>query len=281
MKVAILSENRTNQPECLAEHGLSVYIETAGRKILFDLGASDICLQNAKYMKIDLEQVDTAVISHGHYDHTGGVPAFCEVNSKAKIYIHEKAFQTAFGMDDGKLDETPCSIRWSEDQRRRIAGRLTLTSGMTWLSEDIAVSGTIPATDGSASTESFYLKTADGDLTADPMEHEQFLAIRERSADGKSRGVFLFSGCSHTGVIPCLRYARKLFPGERILGLLAGMHLYHASAGTRKEILSQVAAEEIDYLLPVHCTGINAICDLRLMAADRCIPAGAGDIYDI
>ncbi|MEL7654581.1 MAG: MBL fold metallo-hydrolase, partial [Bacillota bacterium] len=77
MKLQILSENRVNLPECLAEHGLSVYIETGDRKILFDLGASDICLHNARRMKIDLEQVDTAVISHGHYDHTGGVPSFC------------------------------------------------------------------------------------------------------------------------------------------------------------------------------------------------------------
>lgn len=280
MKVAILSENRTNRPECLAEHGLSVYIEAGGRKILFDLGASDIYRQNAKLMKIDLEQVDTAVVSHGHYDHTGGIPIFCEINKKAKIYIHEKAFETTYGMEDGKLDETPCSIRWTEEQRRSITKRLIRTTGVTWLGDDVAVSGTIPKEDEDLPTESFYIKNADGSLTVDPMEHEQFLAVRVRDGEGKSRGVFLFSGCSHNGVIPCLDYARTLFPGERIVGLLAGMHLYQTNAVTRRRILEQIAAEGIDHILPVHCTGIGAVIDLKNLMGEKCIPAGAGDVFD-
>jgi 7,8-dihydropterin-6-yl-methyl-4-(beta-D-ribofuranosyl)aminobenzene 5'-phosphate synthase len=280
MKAAILSENRTNRPECLAEHGLSVYIETGDRKILFDLGASDIYIQNAKQMKIDLEQVDAVVISHGHYDHTGGAPSFCEINRKAKIYIHEKAFETAYGMENGKLDETPCSIRWTEAQRIGIQERLVLTTGVTWLTEDVAVSGTIPKPDGFLPTEPFYIKNSDGSMTVDPMDHEQFLAVRLRDGEGKSRGVFLFSGCSHNGVIPCLHYARALFPEERLLGLLAGMHLYQSSAATRREILTQIAAEKVDYILPVHCTGIQAICDLKLSMGEHCIPAGAGDQFD-
>mgnify|MGYP000927256557 CR=1 FL=1 len=280
MKIMILSENRTNRPECLAEHGLSVYIEKGDRKILFDLGASDIYMQNAKHMKIDLEQVDSAVISHGHYDHTGGVPSFCKINKKAKIYIHEKAFETTYGIEEGKLEETPCSIRWTEAQRRSLAERLVLTTGVTWLAEDIAVSGTIPKSDDCAPTESFYSRNADGSLTADPMEHEQFLAVRVRDGAGKSKGIFLFSGCSHNGVISCLSYAKAMFPGERIFGLLAGMHLYQADAGTRRGILTQIEAEEIDYILPVHCTGIQAICELKLMMGERCIPAGAGDKFN-
>ena len=280
MKVVVLSENRTNRPECMAEHGLSVYIEAGGRKILFDFGASDIYMQNAKHMNIDLEQVDTAVISHGHYDHTSGVPSFCEINKRAKIYVHEKAFETTYGMEGGKLEDAPCGIRWTEEQRSGVIERLTLTSGVTWLSGDIAVSGTIPKTDGVFMTESFYIKSPDGSLTVDPMEHEQFLAVRLRGGEGKSNGVFLFSGCSHNGVIPCLDYAKILFPGERIFGLLAGMHLYQTDADTRRGILAQLAAEEIGYILPVHCTGINAIIDLRNLLGERCIPAGAGDQFD-
>ena len=280
MKVEILSENRTNHPECLAEHGLSVYIEIGDIKILFDLGASDLYQQNAKRMKVDLEKVDTVVISHGHYDHTGGIPSFCELNKKAKIYIHEKAFVTTYGMENGKLDEEPCSIHWTKQQHEQVRDRLILTKGVTWLTEDIVVSGTIPKIEDSIPTETFYLKNEDGSLTIDSMEHEQFLAIRVPDRKGNSRGFFLFSGCSHNGVIPCLRYAKALFPGERVLGILAGMHLYNANSETSNMILGQVAAEDMSYILPVHCTGILAICDLRQLMGERCIPAGAGDKYN-
>ncbi len=279
MKVQILSENRTSRPECLAEHGLSVYVEAGGRKLLFDAGASDLYRHNAGKMGVDLGRIDAVVISHGHYDHTGGVPSFCEVNRNARIYIHEKSFAATYGLEDGKPEEEPCSIRWTSEQRARIDGRLILTGEPVWLTEDIAVSGTIPVTEDDAAPEVFYQKAEDGTLIPDPMEHEQFLAVRLRDEAGESRGVFLFSGCSHKGVIPCIRYAKTLFPGERISGLLAGMHLYNASAELRSSILEQVAFEGLDYVLPVHCTGIYAICELRQLLGERCILAGAGDTY--
>ncbi len=279
MKIKVLSENRTNQPECLAEHGLSVYIETENKKILFDLGASDIFIQNAKRMKVNLAKVDFAVISHGHYDHTGGAPAFCELNQKAKLYIHENAFETTYGFEDGVLETEPCSIRWTEAQRNAIADRFSLTKDPVWFNENIVISGTIPKREEEKPTETFFIKTEDGGLIPDKMEHEQFLAIREFDEKGKSKGIFVFSGCSHNGVIPCLRYAKELFPGERILGFLAGMHLYNADKETRRQVLEQVTAEKMEYLLPVHCTGIDAICDLKILVGDRCIPAGVGNSY--
>ncbi len=280
MKVQILVENRTNHPECMAEFGLSVYIESGGQKIIFDLGASDLFRQNARRMKIDLEAADFAVISHGHFDHTGGVPCFCEINHKARIYIHEKAFSEAYGMENGKVDEEPCSILWTKQQRERVKDRLTLTKGAEWLTDDIVISGTIPNSVDAGITEVFYIKNEDGSMTADPMDHEQFLAIRERDEYGNSKGVFVFSGCSHNGVIPCLNYAKALFSGERIRGLLAGMHLYNADKNTRQAILERLAEEKMDYVLPVHCTGIYAICEAKNIMGERCFPAGAGDRFD-
>lgn len=279
MLVKVVVENRTGHPECMAEFGLSVYIETGGRKLLFDLGASDMYLHNAKGMKLDLEQVDTVVISHGHFDHTGGVPSFCDLNRNAKIYIHEKAFSESYAWENGKMDEEPCSILWTEHERNQIRDRLVFTNGTEWLTEDIVISGTIPVTDDTEMTDIFYLKHEDGSMTVDSMDHEQFLAVRERDENGISRGIFVFSGCSHKGVIPCLDYAKKLFPEERIFGFLAGMHLYNTDADKRIAILKQVAKEEMDYVLPVHCTGIHAICDAKHIMGDRCILAGAGDQF--
>ena len=93
MEFQFLVENKTETEGVLAEHGLSIYIDTGDKKILFDAGASDAFAMNADRMKVDLSQVDFAVVSHGHYDHTGGFPMFCRRNRKAPIYIHKNAFR--------------------------------------------------------------------------------------------------------------------------------------------------------------------------------------------
>ena len=91
MNVQILMEDTCGNTECVYEHGLSVYIETRKHKILVDTGATQAFLKNAQQMGILLAEVDTVVISHGHYDHAGGVLDFCKLNSKAKIYMQRAA----------------------------------------------------------------------------------------------------------------------------------------------------------------------------------------------
>jgi len=275
MLIQILSENRTSHAECMAEHGLSVYIETEEKTLVFDLGGSKLYRDNAEKLMIDLTKADAVVISHGHYDHTGGLPSFCHLNKNAPIYIHKEAFETTYGMEDGALEEESCGIRWTEEERKTLQDRLILTEGPLWLSNDIVISGTIPKTDAFTPTEQFYIKGQDGELSPDEMHHEQFLAIRVKGEDRTSRGIFLFSGCSHTGVIPSISYAKELFPDEKILGLLAGMHLYHTKGDDLNQILDQIA--EMEYVIPVHCTGMEGICGLKLRLGSRCIPAGVGD----
>lgn len=105
MKFSFLIENKTDHPGVVAEHGLSIYIEAHGKKILFDTGESGLFAQNAKAMKVDLSEVDLAVISHGHYDHAGGVPTFCEINDRAPVYIHKNAFRKSYGYENGVMDK--------------------------------------------------------------------------------------------------------------------------------------------------------------------------------
>lgn len=280
IKILFLSENRTSHPDCMAEHGLAIYIETNGRRLLFDAGASDLLVKNAQQLDVNLEEVDDVIISHGHYDHTQGLPAFCKINQKAKIYIHRNSFKKTYGFDKGKLDQEHCGVRWTRWEYEEIKDRLIFTEGPLKLSENILVSGTIPPVEGYHPTEKFYSKGENGELIPDPMDHEQFLAVRNVDENGNAKGICLFSGCSHTGVVPCLRYAGKLFPDERITTFIAGMHLYNADKETREKTLSQVCAQKIDRVIPVHCTGIQAICDLKVLMGDHCIPAGVGDSFE-
>lgn len=273
MKFEFLVENKTDNPGIMAEHGLSIYIEADNKKILFDAGATDLVIENARKMNVSLDAVDFAVVSHGHYDHTGGFPAFCKMNCSAPVYIHKNAFRESYGLVKDDLRKDPSGIRWSSEDREIMQERLILTDGPVHITENICITGTVPFAEGFRPTEKFYYDDG-GKMTEDDMSHEQCLVIRQ------PEGIYVFSGCSHRGVIAALDAARVLFPGERVAVLVAGMHLYSASDEDRKRVVDQVAAEGIGKLIPVHCTGLEAICELKGRMGDACVAATAGDVFD-
>lgn len=274
IKFKFLMENKTDNPGILAEHGLSIYIEACGKRILFDAGATDIFVKNAEMMNVDLSDVDFAVVSHGHYDHTGGFPSFCEINEKADIYIHKNAFRESYVLKDGRLYGPDDGIRWNRSQYDFMKKRLVFTDGPVRISDDICVTGTIKREDGFQPTEKFYYRDGEGNITEDDMSHEQCLIIRQ------PEGLYIFSGCSHTGVISAINTSKALFPGERMALLVAGMHLYSASLQIRTDVIDRIEAEQPECVMPVHCTGIEAICDLKSRLGERCIIATAGDSYN-
>lgn len=269
-----LVENKTEHSGMLAEHGLSIYIEADGKKILFDAGATDIVTANAEVMSVKLADVDLAAVSHGHYDHTGGFPAFCALNEKAPVYIHKNAFRDSYGFRNGEPEEEKSGIRWSKEEREAMSDRFIFTDGPVYITENICITGTVPYADGTNITEGFYFRDENGEWQKDDMSHEQCLVIREPD------GLYIFSGCSHRGVISALEAGKAMFPGERVAALVAGMHLYSAAEEDRAYVVQQIASEGLDRVMPVHCTGIKAICDLKAKLGDACIVAVAGDVFN-
>lgn len=269
-----LVENKTDNPGVLAEHGLSIYIEAADKKILFDSGATKLMSENAKTMNVNLKAVDFAVVSHGHYDHTGGFPAFCALNEKAPVYLHKNALRDSYGFINGRPEKETSGIRWTDDERAQMADRLVYTDGPLYITDDICITGTVPYADGTNITEKFYFKDSDGEWQEDDMSHEQCLVIRQ------PEGLYIFSGCSHRGVISAMEAGKAMFPGEKVSALIAGMHLYSATEDDRKYVVEQIAAECPDKVMPVHCTGIKAICDLKTILGDACVVATAGDVFN-
>ena len=266
----VLVENKTYQDNCLAEHGLSLYIDLDGRKILFDTGKSDMMIHNARQMGVDLSEIDVAVISHGHYDHTGGVPAFCDINRTAPVIIHKNAFkQTYARVGEGELSKKNCGIRWAPDA---IKERLVLSDGAIFIDDNTAVSGSIPPQDGFEPGMKFYENDNRG-LVLDGMEHEQFLAFRGDD------GIYLFCGCCHLGVMSGIHYAQRLFPDEKIQVLVAGMHLMYTPTEEIETLIDRIEESGVQTVVPLHCTGLFATGLLKNRLKDRCILLNTGDSY--
>lgn len=256
MTVKVLSENTTSSETLGSEHGLSVYIETESRKILFDTGASGLFAENAEKMGVDLTAVDLAVISHGHYDHGGGLRTFLGINGKAAVYMHQKAFEPHYanrpggdkvyiGLDRSLLPNERfvfCGDRFVIDRN------LELFSGVE--SKKLIPSGNAD------------LFKKDGDAFVwDDFAHEQNLIISE---NGKT---LLIAGCAHSGIINIIErfYAEKGIMPDYVIG---GFHLYNH--GTKQSEAPGITDEIGKALLDTgsqyytcHCTGIHSYSRLK------------------
>ncbi len=276
MKFTILVDNKTERASCLAEWGLAILIESQRKKILFDTGASPMFAENAKAIGADLSDVDALVISHGHFDHTGGVEAFIALNQAAPVYLHEEALGVTYGETDGVMDDYNCGILWDEDLRRSLKPRIRLTKDLRQIADHVWIAGNIPSMKEYPPAENFFRELPAAPFTRpDPMNHEQCLIIEE---DGR---LHVFSGCSHKGVIPTLAHVKTLFPDKKIAGLTAGMHLYTLSADRRGQIIDRLAAMDLDYVVPLHCTGMQAIVEMKLKMGDRCRILTAGKSFSV
>lgn len=275
MKITFLSDNKTENSLCMAEWGLSVLIESNGHKVLLDVGASPLFSENAKNLKLPIDDVEAVVISHGHYDHTEGMESFCNINKDAKIFIHRNAISKAYGTDkDGNVESYNCGIRWSDDFVKSISDRIIFTENVVALNDNMTIIGNIEPLKEYPMTETFYRPTHEGRLVPDSMDHEQILVVRE---DG---GLYIFSGCSHTGMMAIISRVREVFPQERILGITAGMHLYPLNSNQRRAIVDAICDLGVEKIFPVHCTGIDAILMFKERLGKNCVIASAGESYE-
>jgi 7,8-dihydropterin-6-yl-methyl-4-(beta-D-ribofuranosyl)aminobenzene 5'-phosphate synthase len=262
MKVTVLVENTSLDDSLECEHGLSLHIETRSHSILFDMGASGIFAGNAAKMGIDLSAVDVAVISHGHYDHGGGLGKFLEVNSRAKIYAGRKAFERYFaarpngveafiGLDESLVD----------------SGRFVFVEDGLVIDDELELFSRVKGRRLYPSCNRNLLKETGGMLESDDFAHEQNLIISENGM------TTLVAGCAHNGILNILdtfREKRGMNPSH----VIGGFHLYSGSSATSED---RSVVDELGTILmdtgaqfhTCHCTGIGPYEWLRGTMGDK------------
>lgn len=186
MKITCLAENTSINNNIGAEHGLSLFIETKNHRILFDMGQTELFSLNAEKLGIDLTSVDIAILSHGHYDHGGGISEFLRLNKKAPLYINENAFGDHYNGTEKYI---------GLDKSLKNSNRIVFT-GDEYKIDDQLTLYTCNNREKSFELGSFGLNMKNGDeFLPDDFRHEHYLLIEE---DGRK---ILISGCSHKGVL--------------------------------------------------------------------------------
>ncbi len=232
MKLTVLTENtcRCGLP---SEHGLSIYIETGSRRILFDSGQSGLFAENAQHLGVDLTRVDTAVLSHGHYDHGGGLMRFLEINQTADVLVSRYAFAPFYNSEQKYI---------GLDAALNDSDRVILTDGVTDLGDGLTL---YACNDRETICDlgAFGLTMVkNGERVPDDFRHEHYLMVEE---NGKK---ILFSGCSHKGILNIAAW----FKPDILVG---GFHLMkHPLDDGLIDYAKRLDAYDTDYYT-CHCTG--------------------------
>ena len=257
MKIIALVDNRSQSENLDTEHGLSLYIETDdNQKTLYDIGQSDLFLHNAETLGVDLNAIDRVVISHGHYDHIGGLVSFLKVNKRAKVYMNAKLFDYEyFSVKRGVKNMNGFPPELLEYRDRFVMLNKNVQFDKIWFITDIAHTYALPK--GNA----ILYRQKDGIEELDQFEHELILVV------DTAQGLCVFTGCAHNGVLNIAATVQSIIPDKQIHCLYGGFHLIDGKDFVETETTEELTkiADELTNLLPTaqfytgHCTGEKAI----------------------
>ena len=267
MIIKCLTENTKLSENLISEHGLSLYIETNGNKILFDTGQTDAFSENAKAMGIDIADVDMLVLSHGHYDHGGGIKKFVELNKKAPIYVNKCVFEPHYNCNDGMEKYIGLDLDLQKSDR------FIFTDDEYNIDENMAL-----YTCNDKSRE-FYnnafglFEKKNGEYIPDDFRHEQYLMINENNKR------ILISGCSHKGILNIENW----FKPDVLVGGFHFMKLSpdnDESAEILRKAAQQLNSQKTDYYT-CHCTGVEQYEYLKQFFGNNLHYVSTGSVIEL
>lgn len=273
IRVTVLVANTTERSGLLAEHGIAYWIEIGDKRVLFDTGQSHVVVHNAEQLQVPVKHADGIVLSHGHYDHTGGLAYVFDHSNGCRIFGQSAAIEkkylrgpTGRVRDVGIPSKSLAAIQKHQD-------RWVTTPNPKTIVDRLSATGEIPRLTG-------YEDTG-GDFFSDPDCHQPDLLIDDQALFfDTDLGTVVLLGCAHSGVINTLRYIRTLNDDRPIHAVLGGMHLGQASAERLRQTISDLEQFGIQMLAPGHCTGPAATAALWHAFPDICVSCHAGSQFE-
>mgnify|MGYP001852431722 CR=1 FL=1 len=247
MIIKTLVENTALSSYYDCQHGLSFYVETSNHKILVDLGQNDMFYENAKKLDVSVEDVDTVIITHGHYDHGGGLGAFFDHNDHAKVYIHKLAFGDYYSTAGKRM------YYIGLDQHLRHHPQCILVENDFKIDDELMLFTNVLERNYSAESNRALKLLRDGKYEDDMFLHEQNLIIKEGGHN------VLFSGCAHCCIINILARAEKIL-GCEVDAVFAGFHLSNPKTGKTEDLatvdaIGRLLKQKKTHYFTGHCTG--------------------------
>jgi len=254
-----------------SEHGLSLWIENGERRLLLDTGQSHIIQENCQALGLDLREVNAVVLSHGHYDHTGGLQTVLDSASEVDVYLHPKSVEPKFACHDNQ----PCrnigmpSPMTENLQKHNHIRNLVWTEKPTDIYPGFTVTGAIPRhTDFEDTGGPFFLDT--DRKQPDTLIDDQALFFES------DKGLVVMIGCAHAGIVNTLDYIAELTGKKHIHAVLGGLHLSSASNERIERTINTFHGYDVRQIGLAHCTGSRAVAKFKKVFGDKCFSCSVG-----
>lgn len=253
-KITTLVENSVGiggSRRLIGEHGLAFLIEIGKQRILFDTGQYLALENNARVLGKDLTTIDTVVLSHGHYDHTGGLKHLLERNFAFSLYAHPDVFARKMIKRKGQYRQVGIPVSKDELVKKGVA--LLQNTAALEIAPDISTTGEIPLVSAFERVAEGFFVEKDGRMVPDTLADDQALVIKS------AKGPVVVLGCCHRGIINTLRHVEQMIGDNRIYAVMGGLHLVKTSAEKLETILNHLQQFNLEKIIVGHCTGTHAI----------------------
>lgn len=272
-RITVLADNSAGRRGLLGEHGLALWIELGAPRVLFDTGQGLVLGSNAGLLGIGLEMTDAVLLSHGHYDHTGGLGDVLHLEHRPSVFAHRAAFGDKYARNpDGSSRDIGLPGR--EDVLSRAQDVLVLVDGPAEVVAGLHATGPVPRITAFEDTGGPFFTDA-ACTQPDPLIDDQAAYLETAG------GTVVLLGCAHAGMVNTLLYVRALTDNRPIRSVVGGMHLHAASEERVDQTIAALERLGAPSLFPCHCTGFKATARLWQAFPDRCTPCTVGTVIEI
>ncbi len=261
-QLTVLCENSVSGPRGLTgEHGFSVLIEKDDQKILFDTGQGMSLAGNAKILQKDLSLVQTVILSHGHYDHTGGLPSVLYPPRGVKVIAHPDIFNQKYAQRNGTngICHDFIGIKYKREfLEASLKAEFMLISEFTEIRPGIYFSGQIPRKTDFEQSDTRLKTLQDGNFVLDPLLDDISLLIET------DKGPVILLGCAHAGLVNIMNHFADKTGYSKFHAVIGGTHLGFLKNSEEQLQKSMDAFDhyQVDLIAVAHCTGqeVAAVC---------------------
>ena len=277
MKITIICENTVGRRVGLGEHGFSAFIETNEGNYLFDTGAGHSVVKNSLELNKDLKTIKKIFLSHGHYDHTGGLPEVLKLKGEVDVHAHPLVFLDRIHVSKENEKETRkfVGLPYKRKYLELLGANFVLNTNFTEVAKGVFLTGEVPRKTSFEKPDPVLLSETEGKIGQDVFSDDQSLIL------DTEKGLILVLGCAHSGMINIINHVIDKAGKEQFYAILGGTHLDFLTEEQREESIEALKKVKVEKIGVCHCTGMKAAFRLQHEFGDRFFYGHVGSSLDI